>query len=227
MPLRITGHQLVVTDKIRKYIEKKIPRVEKYSDRPQNIEVLLAKDGFNHTAEIKVKDGAVSVTAKTKDPDLLTALDALIDKVERQITKKRQKMRGLQTKRKGEASARKREGAAEDLFPLEEEEQGGRWPAKTDARAGTKRKGGKEKRKGAERPKEAPRSTPVFVEKLGIRLFSLEDEEMDTMTLEAAAEELFFKDENFLCFVNADTERMSVIYRRKDGNFGVFEPATP
>ena len=165
------------------------PRIEKYSDRPQSIEVLLAKDGFNHTAEIKLKDGPVSVTAKTKDPDLLTAVDALIDKVERQITKKRQKMRGLMPKRKGEASARKRAatGEAEELFPLEEEEQGGRWPAGADG----KRKGGKEKRKGAGRAKESPRDTPVFVEKLGIRLFSVADEEVDTMTLEAAAEELF------------------------------------
>jgi putative sigma-54 modulation protein len=41
---------------------------------------------------------------------------------------------------------------------------------------------------------------------------------------EEALLELQASGDDFLVFTNADTERMSVIYRRKDGNFGLIEP---
>ncbi|PKO16250.1 ribosomal subunit interface protein [candidate division BRC1 bacterium HGW-BRC1-1] len=225
MPINITGHQLKVTEKVRKYIEKKLPRLEKYSDKAQDIDIVLSKDSYNYTAEMALKDGAISVRAKTKNPDLLAAVDDLIDKMERVITKERSKR--VASKRKTDLPARGRmevDLSAMDLYPLESEESGGRW-------AGGEKKEGKGAGKGggkAARGKKKPaldRDQPLFIEKLGLRLFTTMEGNIDVMSLEAAAEELFFKDENCLCFVNSDTDRLGVIYRRKDGNFGFFEPA--
>lgn len=223
MPVNITGHQLKVTEKVRKYIEKKLPRLEKYSDKAQEIDIVLSKDSYNYTTEMLLQDGSISVRAKTKNPDLLAAVDDLIDKIERLVTKKRSKMRSA-AKRKKDLPPRGRmevDLSAMDLYPLESEEAGGRWPGgeKTETPAKGRAKAAKGKKKPA-----VDRDQPLFIEKLGIRLFTTLEGDIDVMSLEAAAEELFFKDENFLCFVNSDTDRMGVIYRRKDGNFGFFEP---
>jgi putative sigma-54 modulation protein len=44
------------------------------------------------------------------------------------------------------------------------------------------------------------------------------------MTLDEAAIEVWNRDEGFLVFRDARTERVSVLYRRKDGNLGLIEP---
>ena len=44
------------------------------------------------------------------------------------------------------------------------------------------------------------------------------------MTLDDAAIEVWSREEGFLVFRDARTERVSVLYRRKDGNLGLIEP---
>lgn len=44
------------------------------------------------------------------------------------------------------------------------------------------------------------------------------------MSIEEAAMQMDLIDQEFLAFLNADTERMNVLYRRKDGNYGLIEP---
>ncbi len=223
MAIRITGRQVAVTKQIRDYIEKKLPRLEKYAERIHSIEVVLEKDRYDHRVEVKIKDGPVSVNAKAKDPDPLRAIDLIIEKLERQMQKKWEKMRG-QKKRKGMSPKKAAATVASDpdAFPLEEEEHGGYWPEEkvraSKTRAAVKR--------SAAADADRKRRVPVFVEKLGVRIFRAEPENLDVMTLEGAAEELFFKDENFLCFTNPETGKLTLIYRRKDGNFGFFEPNT-
>ncbi len=47
---------------------------------------------------------------------------------------------------------------------------------------------------------------------------------MKPMSVEEAAMQLDISDSSFLVFLNPATERVNVIYRRKDGNFGLIEP---
>jgi putative sigma-54 modulation protein len=44
------------------------------------------------------------------------------------------------------------------------------------------------------------------------------------MTVEEAVEEVNSSKSEFLVFRNSDSERISVVYKRKDGNFGLIEP---
>lgn len=47
---------------------------------------------------------------------------------------------------------------------------------------------------------------------------------MKPMSVEEAAEQLAILDQNFVVFTNAKTNRVNVLYRRADGNFGLIEP---
>src|SRR5205085_12312461 len=94
MSVRITGRHLEITSEISDYIEAKLPRIAKYSERLQQIDFVLEKDRYQHKAEVRMKAGPIEVTAKTQDPDLMRSIDLLMDKVERQLQKKFEKLRG-------------------------------------------------------------------------------------------------------------------------------------
>jgi putative sigma-54 modulation protein len=206
MTVRITGRKTPVTATMQGYIDRKIPKIMKYGERIHDIEFIVSKDRYTYGVEVTLKDGPISVTAKVKDPDFDRAVDQLVEKVERQMRKKWDLRRG-KVKRRELSPKRKDANQALD-FPLEGEEAGGTWPS----------------RRRTPTSRDRRRSLPLLVEKLGVRVFPADAIDLPEATLEGAAEELFFKDENFLVFTNKENGRLSVMYRRKDGNFGLYEP---
>lgn len=200
MPLSITGRHVEVDEKIEDYIQKKLPRFEKYTDKLQKLDVVIQKDGYNHKVEMRLKAGPIEVNANVKDPDLKRAIDMLADKVERQLQKKWAKLR----KNKKHVSDAPRKAMA--LAAIESEP-----PAKKT-------------RKSRQQSLPSGRDLPIYLESLGVRIFPAHRCSPNPMSVDAAAEELYFKDENFLCFVNEADRQFNVLYRRKDGNFGLIEP---
>lgn len=94
MSTRIKGRHVKITKEVREYIESKLPRIVKYAERVHGIDVVIEKDAYQHKAELMLKDGPVSVTVATRDPNLTRAVDLLIDKAEAQLKKKWAKLRG-------------------------------------------------------------------------------------------------------------------------------------
>lgn len=202
MPVRITGRHVDVTDAIRKYINKKLPRIEKYTDRIQTIDIVLEKDGFQYESELRLKSGPIEINASVKDPDLMRSIDMLMDTVEGQMAKKWSKLRT--NKKHGTETPRKLEAAAE---------------AAEEAEEATEKKG---KRKARTAP--VVRTMPTFVDSVGVYIFPKPGLSAKPLSVEDAAEELYFSDENFLCFLNGKSKKLNIMYRRKDGNFSVFQP---
>lgn len=198
MAVRITGRRLEVSNDVRAYIEDKMPRITKYTDRIQSLEFVLEKDGYQFKAEMRLKAGPIDVLAKAKDAVLLRAVDTLIDKVEAQLRKKWEKLRG---KKKTRSSSK------------------ANWDVEEKEIAMASGNGSRPK------PKGTGKNLPLFVEKIGVRVFPSVGHDAEKMAVEQAAEELFFKDENFLCFMNEKSRKLNVIYRRKDGHFAIIEPA--
>ncbi|MGI8905518.1 MAG: ribosome hibernation-promoting factor, HPF/YfiA family [Candidatus Sumerlaeaceae bacterium] len=229
MATRITGHQLKITNDMRAYIEGKIPRLQKYTDRIQMLDIVLERDGNQIVAELRLKSGPVEVNAKHRDHDAMRAFDLLVDKVEVQLKKKWEKLKG----KKKDMTLANRNAKKADLSGPEagmDARPVGRVAAlkrpsvgALPTRAGARDKrdlGGESRRRG----NGDARTPPAMLEKLNVRVFPSERHVVDRMDVNEAAEELFFKDENFFCFINEDTGIMNVVYRRKDGNFAVIEP---
>lgn len=207
MAIRITGRQVAVGSDLRELIESKLPRLEKYCGRVPSVDVTVSKDRYEHKVEMKVKAGAQSAAAVVKDANVSRAVEKLFDRVEQQFRKKNtkrvtsQKRHGLKGDRVEKVAKVVRAG----LVKKSEEPPTARPKAK------------------AKRANSA-RISPVTVEKLNVRVFDGEDGPLRTMSLEEAAEALFFEDENFLCFLEKTSGALRVIYRRKDGNFGLLRP---
>ncbi len=92
MNLSISGHHLVVTPAIHEYVMNKIARVLRHFDHVIDIQVMLSVDKLAHQADITVHLRGKDVHCEAREENLYAAIDALIDKVDRQVIKYKTKV---------------------------------------------------------------------------------------------------------------------------------------
>lgn len=210
MALRIYGHHVNIPETFRSYIESKVPRLEKYCQNIQQLDIVLEDDGPGTLAELRLKAGPLEVNVKQKDPDRARAIDLMIDKAERALKKQHDLVKGRRKSAKIKTHEAKKANFSPDVEPLPLIDSKG--PSLDGNQMLTKSHGNGNGHN---------REMPVVHEKLNIRIFRSPKNIAGAMTVQEAAEELYFRDENFLCFTNSDTEEVSILYRRKDGNFAI------
>jgi len=89
-----------LTEAMRSYVEKKIARLHKRYNRISEVEVVVDGDGQNHKTEIIVKvDNHQPFVVRHSSDDAYSCVDAAVDKIERQLTRFKEKSRD----RKGRA----------------------------------------------------------------------------------------------------------------------------
>ena len=94
MDLTISGHHLDVTDSLRHFIALKMDRLERHSHDVQNIHVILNVEKLRQKAEATVSLKGVRIFADTSDTDMYAAIDILTDKLDRQLIKHKEKVKG-------------------------------------------------------------------------------------------------------------------------------------
>jgi putative sigma-54 modulation protein len=91
MNITITGHHLDVTPAIRGYVEEKMGRVTRHFDQVIDVSVILSVEKLQHKAEANVHVPGRDIYVESIDADMYAALDALSDKLDRQIVKHKEK----------------------------------------------------------------------------------------------------------------------------------------
>lgn len=91
MQLSITGHHIDVTDSLRHYVTSKFDRLERHYDHITNVHVVLSVEKLAQKAEATVHTSGAELFADSVSEDLYAAIDALIDKLNRQIVKHKEK----------------------------------------------------------------------------------------------------------------------------------------
>ncbi len=94
MNLSITGHHLEVTPALRDYVTLKLERITRHFDRVIDVKVYLSVDKLVQKAEINIHVRGKDIFAEAADEDLYAAIDALIDKLDRQVLKYKDKQHG-------------------------------------------------------------------------------------------------------------------------------------
>jgi len=92
MNLQISGHHLEITPAIHEYVTAKLERVTRHFDNVIDVNVILSVDKLKQKAEVTVHLSGKDVYVESIDEDLYAALDSLVDKLERQIQKHKQKI---------------------------------------------------------------------------------------------------------------------------------------
>ena len=171
MKYNIRGNKINVTEAISDYIKNKVSKLEKYLDDNDEVEAkaIVSAKGHDQKVEITIWSGKYNIRAEVANSDLYSAIDLVIDKLERQFKKYRGK---LNTKRVKEEYIPE----IEDLF--EEEDQ------------------------------KIVRRKEVFLKPI--------DEEEAITQMELLGH-------SFFVFKNVDTNKINVVYKRSDSDYGIIE----
>ena len=169
MKYNIRGNKIDVTEAINDYIKSKLSKVEKYFDDDVEAKAIISARGKDQKVEVTIWSGKYNVRAEETHEDLYAAVDLVVDKLERQLKKYKDK---LTDKR-----------SIKDTYVPEIEEY-------------------------FEEEETIVRRKEVFLKPI--------DEEEAITQMELLGH-------SFFVFKNVDTDKINVVYKRKDGDYGIIE----
>ncbi|MBI3099305.1 MAG: ribosome-associated translation inhibitor RaiA [Planctomycetes bacterium] len=105
MNVKMSAKRVPITDELRSYAEERAERFGRYFDRAHDVEVFLGRDGDDYTAEMVVHaTRGQMIVGHAKDRGLHAAIDMATDKVDRQLTKVKERIRGRRARGAGQRS---------------------------------------------------------------------------------------------------------------------------
>jgi ribosome hibernation promoting factor len=183
MRLEVKGRNVEVNDAIRRYAAEKLDRIEKQLPETTQIEVELQVEknpsiADHHIAEATVWTKGSTIRARERSVGMEASIDQLVDKLERQVKRYREKRR---------------------VAPR------------------------RHARDGGDPPEPAPLLLPDEEQEASI--VKMKQFSVYPMTPEEAVLQLELVGHDFFVFRNAKTEIINVVYRRRDGDYGLIEPS--
>lgn len=91
MNLKISGHHLEVTDALHDYVTSKLERIIRHFNNVTSVNVILSVEKLNQKAEVTVHVRGKDIYVESIDADMYAAIDSMIDKLDRQVIKYKQK----------------------------------------------------------------------------------------------------------------------------------------
>lgn len=91
MQINLTGHHVEITDSLRNYVDSKFEKLERHFDNVTNTHVILTVEKLNQKAEATMHLSGNTLFADSTEEDMYAAIDTLIDKLDRQVKKHKEK----------------------------------------------------------------------------------------------------------------------------------------
>ena len=92
MQINLTGHHVEITDSLRSYVDTKFEKLERHFDHINNVHVILNVEKLTQKAEATLHLSGAEVFANAQHTDMYAAIDSLIDKLDRQVIKHKEKI---------------------------------------------------------------------------------------------------------------------------------------
>jgi putative sigma-54 modulation protein len=181
MRLQVKGKNVEVSEAMRTYAEEKLGRLDRQLADPTRVELELAVEknpsiADNQIAEATVWTKGPVLRARESSGDMKASIDQLVDKLERQVKRYRDKRRPRKHDRPESAIPEP------DLLDRLEEDE-----------------------------------APAIVK---TKQFAVKP-----MAPDEAVLQLELVGHDFFVFRNAESDEVNVVYRRRDGNYGLIEPS--
>jgi len=177
MQTSVTFKNIDSSDHLKSFIQDKLNSLDKLLDNPAEANVVLSVEKFRHIAEISLIGDRLNIVGKEETIDMYSAIDMVLDKLETQLKKNKQKMK-------------------------------------------KRRSVSRKKNKGFE-----PTSDMPYLEEDLPRQIKVQNIEYKPMDVEEAIMQMDLVDDHFFVFTNARTDRVNVLYRRSDGDYGLIQPS--
>ena len=92
MQLTLTGHHIDVSPALREYVDKKIARIARHFDNMTDIHCVLTVEKLAHKAEATIHLRGGTIHADSVQENMYAAIDGLVDKLNRQVKRRKEKM---------------------------------------------------------------------------------------------------------------------------------------
>lgn len=179
MRVNVTFRHMEASEPVRSYVEEKLPKVKKYIDEPVEAQVVLSVEKkIRHRAEVSLAAKGITIKATDETADMYAAIDGVLDKLDRQLKRYKDKI-----KRHKPLSGRERR-VEKTVFTAESIEEG--------------------------HPEPSIIKTDSF--------------QVKPMSVDEAVMQMDLLEKEFLVFTDSTSEAINVVYRRKDGNYGLIVP---
>jgi putative sigma-54 modulation protein len=91
MNLTVSGHHVEVTEAMREYVSSKLDRVLRHFDNVIEVNVILSVQKLMQKAEVSVHVRGKDIHVESVDENMYASIDSLVDKLDRQILKYKDK----------------------------------------------------------------------------------------------------------------------------------------
>ncbi|KJS30895.1 MAG: protein SmpA [Desulfatitalea sp. BRH_c12] len=173
MQTSVTFKNLDPSDHFRNYVSEKLNRFDKYFYNPGEANVMLSVEKFRNIAEVNIIGDRMTINGKEETEDMHAAIDMVLDKLEKQIKKNKQKLRDRRAPKGISKSIM-------DESPLPDDD--------------------------------------------GERQIMIKNIDYKPMDVDEAIMQMDLVEDNFMVFTNSRSDRVNVLYRRKDGHYGLIQP---
>ena len=97
MNLLIHGNHIEVTPALRDYVSGKLARIERHFDQVIDATVQLTVEKVHQRAEITLRLRGNNIHVESVEEDMYAAIDMLIDKLDRQVLRHKDRVKGHQS----------------------------------------------------------------------------------------------------------------------------------
>ena len=92
MQINLSGHHVDLTTPLRDYVNSKMERLERHFDHVTDVHVVLGVEKLRHKAEATMHISGGDIFAEAVEDNMYAAIDALVDKLDRQLKKHKEKI---------------------------------------------------------------------------------------------------------------------------------------
>jgi len=92
MNLHLTGRHLEITPAIRDYVNEKFGKIKRHFDQVIDMNIILSVEKLKQKAEATIHISGKNLFVECDDDNLYAAIDTLVDKLDRQVMKHKEKL---------------------------------------------------------------------------------------------------------------------------------------
>jgi putative sigma-54 modulation protein len=96
MQINISGHHVELTGPLREYVASKLGRLERHESKITHADVVLNVEKLRQKVEATIRMAGAELFATAESEDMYAAIDALADKLDRQLNKHKGKTKDRQ-----------------------------------------------------------------------------------------------------------------------------------
>ncbi len=192
--LSITGRHLHVTEAMKKHAIDKFTKVEKFSSKIIDVMITMDIQKNDHLVDIVIKFGHMKIKVHATSPDMYASIDKAVHKLEERLRRYKGKLQKHQERSLS---------VSEMNVQIYEQANGYLDEVNEEIE--------EENQKQIEKEYRPP------------SVVSLEKRPLKILTKEEAIMKLDLSGDFFLIFRNEEDQKLKIIYRREDENFGIIE----